>query len=327
VLVLAPTEEDHSSVQRIKLGVIGIALCALFALVSTATAGSPGVRITSLPGHVAQGGLEHLNATVSKGSEKCSLTVRYANGKKQVLGRKPVLGRRVAWAWQVPRTAAVGTAHAQVSCPGVGARTGTFRVIRAAKVVVTRSGFTEHTINGSGTTISYGLALVNRSPNADASDIDIQVVLLDSAGHVIDRFDQFILGRIRAGTTFYAGGYAFAGELVTHIAFSVIGWSTQPSSLAPPTITNLQVSTAHDGSVLLDGDITNEATKNLSSASELEAVFFNTAGQIIGGTQKPLGVEVLPGAQAPFELTSLLVPQASDVAQTKFDVAPHYANY
>ncbi len=263
----------------------------------------------------------------------CSLTVKYANGKKQALGRKPVLGRRVAWAWQVPRTAAVGRARSKVSCPGVGARTGTFKVtlrLVPATVVVAQSGFTQGpTSSDGGTTISYGLKLVNRSPNEDASSTSIHVVLLDAAGNAVAASNQLILGSIRAGTTFYTGGYAYTTDstVITHLAFSVEALSKPRSSLAPPAVTNIQVSSDSAGGVVIDGDITNEATTDLSSGSELDAAFFNQAGEIVGGTADPLLVELPPGAQDSFELISLGIPRASAVAQTKFDVAPYYGNF
>src|SRR5262249_55816943 len=84
-----------------------------------------GVKITTLPHHRTQGDVEELDATVSR-SVRCSLTVRYANGKRQQVGREQVRGHQVWWTWLVPTTAGVGKAKARVTCGGAGARTGTF---------------------------------------------------------------------------------------------------------------------------------------------------------------------------------------------------------
>ena len=158
--------------RSVKLLLFSGAFTAALALTVTAAQGSSrGVRITSLPRHVAQGGLEHLNAAVS-GSMSCSLTVRYANGKKQALGRKPVIAHRVAWTWRVPTMAAVGKATARVSCRGLGSRAGTFTIKRRlvpASVAVVKSGLSQVPDEfDSGTTISYGVVLVNRSNDEDA---------------------------------------------------------------------------------------------------------------------------------------------------------------
>jgi hypothetical protein len=303
------------------------------AVVTTASARTENVTITSLPSHVAQGGLQHLNAAVSKGSGTCSLKVRYANGKKQALGRKPVLGRHVAWEWQVPRAAAMGKAQARVSCPGAGVRTRTFKVTRRlvpATLAIAQSGFTQGPVEyGGGTTVSYGLKLVNRSPNEDASTIGIDVTLLDAAGNAVAVSNDIILGSIPAGATFYTGGYAYTNDstVITHLSYSVTAGSTPHSSDAPPAITNLTVSDNADGTVSIDGTITNEASKDLSGGSTGNAAFFNQAGQIIGGHSDPLLFSDLPpGAHSSFDVTSLGIPQASAVSQVKFDVAPYYVN-
>jgi hypothetical protein len=221
-----------------------------------------------------------------------------------------------------------------VSCLGVGARTGTFTVkphLVPAKIAVVQSGLTQvPNGNNNGTSISYGLVLVNRSPNEDASGVSINITLIDTAGNAVAAFGQFIVGSIRAGTTFYTGGNTgtIGPTTISHLAITVTNGSSPKSSETPPELTNLQLSAdPYDGTVALNGEITNEATAFLSSLTEIDAVVFNKAGKIVGGG----GTGVLPGLQAlppgggePFEIDTFGVVQASNVAQAKVSVAPFY---
>ena len=317
-----------------KLGVVGVALGALFTLtVATAAAGSRGVRITSLPGHVAQGGIEHLNAAVSTRAARCSLTVRYASKKKQALGRKQVITHRIAWTWRVPATAAVGKASARVSCDGHAAKTGRFVVKRRlvpASVTVTQSGLTQVPDGvDSGTNISYGFVLVNHSQDEDARDVEVDINFLDAAGNAVATDSQILLGGIRAGTNFYMGGLVLTNSstVVTHMAAFVKVGESSPRSLVAPAVTNVRLSAdPYDGTVILDGDVTNEATSNLSLLAEISAVYFNSAGKIVGGglTFPPFALP--PGAQTAFEIDTLGTPLASSVAQAKVSVDPDYGD-
>ena len=309
-----------------------IILSALTASAAVAQVQSPGVKIVSLPGHVTQGALEHLNATVPR-STTCSLTVIYASGKMQSLGHKPTRGRRAAWTWRVPVTAGVGTAKARVSCKGLLSRTGTFAVARRltpATVTVIKTGFTQ-TPDGfdAGTEISYGIELVNRSPDEDAMNVEVDVNLLDAAGNAIASDSNFVTG-IPAGATFYVGREASTDGPTAVARISAVAKVSygMPKALISPVVSNVRFSAdAADGSVVVDGDVTNEATKNLSSLAEISAVFFDGAGNIIGGGFDFPSFGLPPGAQTAFEIdTGPGGPQASTVAQVKISVDSDYGN-
>jgi hypothetical protein len=281
-----------------------VTLGVLFtAAVTAAGAQSRGVTITSLPSHVAQGGLQHLNANVSKGSGTCSLMVKYASGKKQALGRKPVLAGRIAWTWRVPRTTAAGKAKARISCNGL-ARTGTFIVTRRlvpASVVVTKSGLTQTPDTyDSGTTISYGLVLVNRSQDESARDVEVDVNLLDAAGNAVAADTDYIIGGIPAGATYYVGHEVFTNgpTAVTHLAASIKVGDSKPQSPVMPVVTNLRLSAdQYDGTAIVDGDVTNEGQADLNAYAEISAVFFDSAGDVIGGGSTLPPFALPPGAQ------------------------------
>jgi hypothetical protein len=317
-----------------RLATLVFVLGALLAVaVATADARSRGVRITSLHAHVAQGSLEHLKAAVSRPAGKCSLTVTYANGKKQALDRKRVRSHRVAWTWRVPRSAAIGRARARVFCGSAGAKARSFTVEKAllpASVVVTDSGLTQ-VPNGfdSGTEISYGLVLVNRSQDEDAREVEVDVNLLDAAGNAVASDAQFLLGGISAGTTFYLGGFASTDDstAVTHLSTFVKVAESTPRALVPPAVTNVRLSPDEsDGSAVVNGDVTNEGTTNLSSFAEISAVFFNSAGKVIGGGLTFPPFDLPPGAQTAFEIDTSPGPQASAVSQVKVSVDPDYGS-
>lgn len=101
-----------------------------------------------------------------------------------------------------------------------------------------------------------------------------------------------------------------------------------PKALISPVVSNVRFSAdAADGSVVVDGDVTNEATKNLSSLAEISAVFFDGAGNIIGGGFDFPSFGLPPGAQTAFEIdTGPGGPQASTVAQVKISVDSDYGN-
>jgi len=305
--------------------------------VTTAEARARGVRITSLPRHVAQGGIEHLDAAVI-GSVGCSLTVKYANGRTQSLGQKPVRAQRVAWTWRVPRTAAPGRAIARVSCKGLATTSGNFgaffvkRRLAPARVVVTKSGLTQVADQfGSGTTISYGLVLVNRSRNVDARDVEIDVNLLDAKGNAVAADKDFLLGGIPAGATYYFGNQVGTNDAttVTRVAAVIKVGHSAPRSLVAPVVTNLRLSADQfDGSAVVDGDVTNEGTKDLSQFAEIDAVFFNSAGNVVGGDAIGPPFSLPPGAQTAFEIdTGPGGPQASGVSQVKVSMDPDYGTF
>jgi hypothetical protein len=318
----------------LRFAILVFALGALLAVsAATADARPRGVRITSLTGHVAQGSLEHLNATVSRPSGKCSLTIRYANGTKQALGRKRVRSHRVAWTWRVPPSAAVGKARARVFCGRAGVRTGSFTVKKAlmpASVVVTDSGLTQVPDGfDSGTDISYGVVLVNRSQDEDASQVEVDVNLLDAAGNAVASDSQLLPGGIPAGATFYLGGFVNTNDstAVTHLSTIVKVAESLPRSLIVPAVTNVRLSSDDfDGSAVVDGDVTNEGTSTLSSFAEISAVFFNSAGKVIGGGFTFPPFDLPPGAQTAFEIDTSPGPQASAVSQVKVSVDPDYGS-
>jgi hypothetical protein len=82
----------------------------------------------------------------------------------------------------------------------------------------------------------------------------------------------------------------------------------------------------YDGSVIVDGNVTNEATTDLSSLSEISAVFFNAAGNVVGGAFTFPPFALPPGAQTAFEINTLSL-QASGISQVQVSVEPHYGSF
>jgi hypothetical protein len=225
--------------------------------------------------------------------------------------------------------------------PRVAWLAGTWRRVTPqppAKVAVADSGFTQvPDANDSGTTISYGLVLVNRSHDQDARLDAVHVTLVDAAGNAVRTFNRLIVGDIPAGATFYMGDSTLTTKnstVITQLVVSVnVGNSTPHSSLAPPAVTNVRLSSTQGlGTIEVDGEVRNEANKDLSAEGGIYAVYFDKAGKIIGGGQAlaggALGLRSLaPGAQTAFVIGgahAMNAVQASNVAQAKISVAPDY---
>ena len=225
--------------------------------------------------------------------------------------------------------------------PRVAWLAGTWRRViprPPAKVAVADSGFTQvPDANDSGTTISYGLVLVNRSHDQDARLDAVHVTLVDAAGNAVRTFNRLIVGDIPAGATFYMGDSTLTTKnstVITQLVVSVnVGNSTPHSSLAPPAVTNVRLSSTQGlGTIEVDGEVTNGANKDLSAEGGIYAVYFDKAGKIIGGGQAlaggALGLRSLaPGAQTAFVIGgahAMNAVQASNVAQAKISVAPDY---
>jgi hypothetical protein len=309
---------------------IGVILLT-FATAATAAITTK-VTIGSLPSHVVQGQLQHLNAVVRGPSPRCTLSINSLGGQGQVLGAKRVLRHKVAWAWQVPPTAAVGTAVARVACGKAGRGVGHFTVDKRlvpADVTVAKSGLTQ-VLNpyGSETDVSYGLILVNHSQDEDATDVEIDINLLDAAGNAVAS-ERGYLAAIPAGGTFYYGDWhsGYPETAITALAATIRIGQSKPRAISAPAISNVRITTDPydypvEGGTDLEGDVINQGTSDLSSLALITAVFFDAAGNVIGGasTFPPFGLP--PGAQAAFEMDSPV--QASAVASTGVSAEPEY---
>jgi hypothetical protein len=75
--------------------------------------------------------------------------------------------------------------------------------------------------------------------------------------------------------------------------------------------------------VVVNGDLTNEATSDLSSLAEIGAVFFDSSGAIVGGANTYLPVALPPGSKTGVEIDSPL--SFAGVSQAKVSVDPYYA--
>jgi hypothetical protein len=140
------------------------------------------VKITHLFPRITQGQVEFLDAEVSR-SGTCSLRLEYANGTRQTLARERVTYHEVSWTWLVSTSAAVGKATARLACTRLGVKTGTFVVKRRSpsSVHVIKRGFTQLNDGNGGTTLSWGVELVNRSQK-EARDVTVFANFLEADG-------------------------------------------------------------------------------------------------------------------------------------------------
>jgi hypothetical protein len=297
--------------------------------VTAAQARSPGIRLTLAFHRITQGDVEILNATVPR-SGTCSLTVRYANGRRQPLGDYHEQGHQVSWEWLVPPRAAVGRAKARVACGGSEARSGAFVVRRRpySSVAVVQRGFTQLRNGRGGTNISWGVVLVNRSQQ-EARNVTVYANFLDAAGDLV--LTDFVrVAGIAPGATYYAGSVAdTAGfPVATRLVAVVNGTHDTPQTLASPDVTNVLVSAGDgDGSTVVSGDVTNDGTTQLSSDAVIFAVLFDGAGKVIGGGLGFPPSALAPGAEGAFEIhTGPGGPPASSVSQVRLSADPEYGS-
>ena len=161
-------------------------------------------------------------------------------------------------------------------------------------------------------------------------DVEVDVNLLDAAGNAVVADQEFVIG-LPAGATFYLGNEVGTNGAtpVTRLAASVKVGESAPRSLVAPAVTNVRLSAdPYDGSAIVDGDVTNEGTADLSSFAEISAVLFNSAGNVIGGDSTSPPFSLPPGAQTAFEIdTGPGGPQSSGVSQVRVSVDADYGTF
>lgn len=249
------------------------------------------------------GEAEHLAAHVPR-SAKCSLTVRYANGKRQPLGRFSAdVDHGREWMWGVPQFASVGKARARVACGKFGTTTGTFVVRRphAFGVAVTKRGFTLLLDGRNGTAVSWGVVVVNHSLK-EVRGVRVDVNFVDASGNLLLQ-DGFRVKGIAPGAMYYAADqeYTAGYPALARILTVVRGGRSSLHAVAAPAVANVQVSEDAEGSAVVRGSLTNNGATQLSNVGVC-AVFFNGAGRDIGGACSVSPAVISPGGQATFEI-------------------------
>lgn len=262
----------------------------------------------SVPQKAAQGQLMAVRVVVKTGA-RCVLSVRYAD--RAVASAPPAVARRgrISWSWRVAPTAALGTAHATVTCGRAGTSTTTFSVVGPdvpAKVVIDKQGFSQRPDDfGPGSSVSYGMLLVNRSPQQDAGDTYVLVNFVDASNNLLGTKSSLIK-YIGAGAT-----YAFGESMklrtqvpVAQLEITIRVHSSKPKGEAPmPDLESVRVipDQYHPEWIgEVDGEVINDHDRLTLRNATFSAVVFDTSGQVIGGGTGSQVAAAPPGSRSVF---------------------------
>jgi hypothetical protein len=307
---------------------------ALFGLGGAANAATKNPRVALLfrmygDGTVRINGLYRFTCAEPVGSP-CEAVHFFRRGSRVVIKLRPRAGwKLIKWAGACKGTSSncvlrlktqktTVTVRARAVAPSLAVINGNLTVVSPPINVCYKCG----------STVSYGIVLSNRSQREDARNVRIGINFVGTNGKVVTSDDQYLPGGIRAGTKFYLGGEAGVEPLspdVTNLTVAFLYHHSAPRSLVAPAVSNIRLSTNPvDGTVVVTGDVTNDATRELSSHAEISAVYYDSAGFIVGGANTYSSVALPPGGQTAFEIDS---PSyfGVGVSKVKVSVDPYYA--
>ena len=293
-----------------------LALAALTGLcLVTTAAGSvdmaSSLRFGFVPQKAFQGQPASLSVVVRPTGVRCAASIRYADASLQRLPSVVARAGKASWKWSIPARARLGSASASVSCGTAGRVSRNFAVVgppsAPAKVIVTKSGFSQR-VRSTSRNVSYGIVLANPSPENDALDVIVLVNFVDSTNRVVAT-STVRVGAVGAGSEFNLGGSTSIPdaspvsklEIVTRI-----GSQAAKRRLGPVTSEVLVQASRYEpgwvGAVV--GQVQNDHPTMLLSSTQISAVVFDSAGNVIGGTTGSSAGGLLPGVRAYFSASS-----------------------
>jgi hypothetical protein len=293
-----------------------VALTALAALMLTATAAGSldagsSLRFGFVPQRAFQGQPASLSVVVRPTGVRCAATVRYADTTLQRLPSVVARAGKASWRWQIPAKAKTGSATASVSCGRAGKSARNFIVAgppsAPARVIQGKNGFSQRIVSTSRK-VSYGIELANPSPENDALDVKVLVNFVDATNRVVQT-DTVNVDRIGAGTVYYLGGSTTIPdstpvsklEIVTRITGQAPKTKIGPS-LADVLVQAQVFEPAWTGAVV--GQIVNDHPTKLLKNTQISAVIYDSAGNVIGGSRGGSYGELMPGVRAYFQAAS-----------------------
>ena len=325
---------DLRAVSRTHHWVAPIALLGALVLAFHDAAGATNaVRVHVAPTTVSAGKSALISATVTPSAARCRPTLTSPAGSARLLASKKASKSRVSWAWPVPRTATPGRWTATVACVGAGTASARFTVRRAAppappvvpaKLEVERYGFGVEAFSDS-TFVGYGAVIRNLSPDEDALDVTVLVNVIGSSGQILEsEADRYEV--IPSAVTYYAGGLILINQgnaPVARIEVNVSFRERAEKAVALPVVSNVRVQTDPLGIAEVAGELQNTSTKPLSNFSDITAVVFDAAGNVVGGGWGFLEADVQPGGRIGF--TVLIAGRApSEIASAQVSVEPYF---
>jgi hypothetical protein len=309
------------------------ALTALLAIAATAGAATVPLRFDFLPKRAVQGSSASISVAVRRASDRCSLSIRYANGAPVAVGAVATRGGRASWSWLVPKDARPGAARASVSCAHSGRVAGSLVVVGAVlppKIDVVNQGFSVKTPKTGGASASFGVVLHNQSASEDALNISVLVNFV-LADNVLIGTTTLQVAKISAGSDYNLGGsLSFPGAApVARLEITAqVGGHAKHVQPTTPSLANLRLLPGlYDPSMLgsLEGELINDhPTLNFRRAT-LSAVVFDDAGNVVGGGSGMVSGPLPPGSREFFKASAALtaIPMTK-AASVRVSVDPTY---
>jgi hypothetical protein len=290
--------------------VIALAVAAA-AVVAPASAHSSGIGFTVLSKKVVQGENARVTVSVRPSGSRCTLSVRYQGGAAQPsLPAAVARHGRASWAWRVPADVQAGPAAATVRCSRAGSATRRVMIVGRLvepTITVLKQGFTVRPSPVQGSRLSYGVILHNDAAK-DALNVAVQVNFVLADNHLLGTDTQRISG-IGAGAD-YALGHVVsfpAAAPIARLEIVVQVEKSQPPAIHNPAVANMHlVPQVYDPSWLgsVEGEVQNTDAALLLQSSNLSAVVFDSAGNVIGGGSGFAAQSLPPGVRQFVKLSS-----------------------
>jgi hypothetical protein len=279
-----------------------IAAVAAAVLAAPAATRSSQVLFLTKPAGASQGSAVRATVVLSRAVPSCSGSLRHA--RTAVTSVAEVVRQRAFFSWQLPASASPGLWTIAVTCGPAGSAKTSFRVTRRAPptappaVTVEKTGF-----SAGGGQVGYGIVLRNAAADRDAIGVTLTVKVLDAGGSVLKSEVSRIPG-IPATTTSYFGSVVPLDAGTT--AASVQANVTVEAGQARRSLQPLPVSGVHavdaGGIVHIQGVVSNQTARPVSTLTRISTVVFDPAGNVIGGGFTFPTETIQPNDDGPFDI-------------------------
>lgn len=290
-----------------------LAVLSLPAAAVSAVDAGQSFRFGVAPQRALQGQLASASVVVRPTGVLCAATVRYADASVQRLTSARARAGKASWRWKVPANAKPGAAALNVSCGRAGKGVRRFvvsapaAVPARARITIRKSGFSQR-VRATTRYVSYGIEVVNESPENDALDVTVLVNFLDVGGRVVET-DSSEISAVGAASVYFLGGSTTIpdGSPVARIEIVTRVSGQAPKQKLGPAFGDVLVQAkksepAWVGAVV--GQVENDHASYLLKRTSISAVIYDSGGAILGGATGRMSEQLLPGVRAYFQAAS-----------------------
>ncbi|MGZ8782468.1 MAG: hypothetical protein ACXWZB_03110 [Gaiellaceae bacterium] len=293
-----------------------LTLVVLAGLSLTATAAGSldagsSLRFSFVPNRAFQGQPASLTVVVRPSGVRCGASVRYADRSLQRLPSVVARAGKANWRWRIPAKVKPGSATATVTCGRAGTAARSFAVAgppsAPARIELRKTGFSQRVLHTSRR-VSYGIELANPSPENDALVVNVLVNFVDATNRVVNTTTTRVEA-VGAGSVYYLGGSTTIpdGSPVSKLEIVTRIGGQAPKRRLGPSYADVLVQAqksdpAWTGAVV--GQIVNDHPTMLLQRTQISAVIYDSAGNVLGGSNGGSHGELLPGVRAYFQAQS-----------------------